>query len=536
MLMPQVLLQVKPIFETLNHIFNDEAKELKSQIEEIYDEISKFNSIIRGFIETKIKDIRDSLENNTNNNFTTDIYTAKQIIQNSKNTRQLVLKLIESSNLIKKESSESEELLSYLKAIEEYLKLFDKDCLKKYIRSIKKSFLFKLEDFLKNSSMSEEISKANQYIRILEKFKKEVDSCYQEINIKRVDVRRDLSNNWILRKSKKIYYEFNKNPLKMMALLVVLTTLLLGLTTLLIGIIIIFNKADYSEIGMYIKYKNLPKKRFFYSTVPTWHDINTEITNSKEYADIKLIPVAFNPRSAITDLISDRIDLVQSISPLTNEQLKQAADRKIKLKEIKVGYYLIAIAVNKDLNVNDITIPELYKIYTGQITNWKYLNGPDVQIKPYVLQEDHPNTLYFKKLVLREKNFGHQVTHVSTNTEAIQMLKQKGQGGIYFGVASEIVDQCLIKVLSLHSDKKNKPISPFQEIGTDNTHCSRKTRKQSVQAIDDGYILYQPINLIYKEEDKNNSIGDFYNSWFRSKTGQKLIKKAYFIPYTPTEQ
>lgn len=521
--LPQILTAAKLVVSYINQMHIDQDKNLQLDIKEIHQEINNFHQEISKLIEQKITDIRESWKNNTNNNFNSDIYNYLEINEIAKETEDLVSRLTKKSKMIQNESSDSTELLSYLKAVEKYFKLFDEEALKKNnLNNLSPTkILNKFLNSIIRPNITQEESEAIQAIDFLNQFKIQVYKYYMDIRIKYIDLDRDLSNHWISRKSKKLYYKIKKNPFKM-------TALLLGLTTLSIGTIV-FTIDNYYNIKMYIKYTNLQKKKFVYSTVPIWSDINKEIIDSKEYANIKLIKAPFEPKTAISDLINGKTDFVQSIGSLTQEQLKQADERKIKLKVVTVGYYLIAIAVNKDLNVNDLTNPELKKIYTGEINNWKQLNGPDLQIKPYALSDQHPTTIHFKQYVLGGRDFGHQVVQVTTNTKALQMLKQD-QGGIYFGIASEIVDQCSIKVLPFHYDKTSNPISPFKETGTYNTQCLRNTRKQSVEAFDNEYNLYQPIIVIYKEDDKNNSIGDFYSSWLLSDTGQKLIKKAYFIP------
>ncbi|MCC5620210.1 hypothetical protein [Nostoc sp. CHAB 5715] len=126
------------------------------------------------------------------------------------------------------------------------------------------------------------------------------------------------------------------------------------------------------------------------------------------------------------------------------------------------------------------------------------------------------------------KDFSEQVVTLETNTQALQKLK-KGANGIYFGSASEIVDQCLINTLSVSYAKTDKAISSYQEDGTYDSKCSRKTRKQSVDGLRENYLLINQIYVIYRDDEKN-SIGDYYSSWLLSEKGQKLIKNANFIP------
>ena len=59
---------------------------------------------------------------------------------------------------------------------------------------------------------------------------------------------------------------------------------------------------------------------------------------------------------------------------------KLDADQAKALKDHKVATITVAAVVNKDLGVKDLTTDQLTKIFTGQITNWKDVGGPDEQI------------------------------------------------------------------------------------------------------------------------------------------------------------
>ncbi|BDI20168.1 hypothetical protein ANSO36C_59700 [Nostoc cf. commune SO-36] len=523
----QVLTAAIVVMGYLNQMYINESNILQLHIKEIHKEIDIFNQEILNLIQqksTEIKDIRQGKSINKSHNFNLDVYQYLNIDDFAQETENLVLKLTENSRKIKKQSTDSEELLSYLKAIEKYFQLFKEEAFKKSQNNqpVRKTMLTILFSLNKQGLTEQEQSEAIQTINVLNSFKNTVQKHYIDIKIKYIDLDNDLSKHWTSRTSKKIFYKIKKNPLQMTALLLGATTVLTGST--------IFTIKNYSNMELYIKYINLPKKEFLYSPVGTWDDINKEIISSKELAQLKLNPATYDPRTAVSRLIRGEIDFVQSISPPTSEQNKEAREIGIKLKAVSVGYYLIAIAVNQELKLQTITFPELKKIYKGEINNWKELGGQDLEITPYKLRDKHPNTIFFKDSVLSGRDFSEGVVTVDTNTEALKRLKQKDLGGIYFGSASEIVDQCLINTLSLSYTKQEKPVSSYQQNGTYNHECSRNTRKQSIDGIRNNYAFKRQIFVIYREDEKNNSIGDFYTSWLLSEKGQKLIKNANFIP------
>ena len=65
-----------------------------------------------------------------------------------------------------------------------------------------------------------------------------------------------------------------------------------------------------------------------------------------------------------------------------------ASSRDLKQSELDKGYVPhtialdgLSIAVNKDVDINDISMETLAKIFSGEITSWKDINGKDEKIE-----------------------------------------------------------------------------------------------------------------------------------------------------------
>ena len=67
---------------------------------------------------------------------------------------------------------------------------------------------------------------------------------------------------------------------------------------------------------------------------------------------------------------------------LSSRALK-AEEKEAGLKETVLAYDGIAIIVNPENPVSDLTLEQIADIYTGRITNWKDLGGEDMEIAVY---------------------------------------------------------------------------------------------------------------------------------------------------------
>ncbi len=89
------------------------------------------------------------------------------------------------------------------------------------------------------------------------------------------------------------------------------------------------------------------------------------------------VTFTYNPTgsgSGINAVAEGRCDIGLSSRSLKNEEKAKG------LKETVLAYDGIAIIVNPDNPVSDLTLEQLSAIYTGEIVNWKELGGNDAQI------------------------------------------------------------------------------------------------------------------------------------------------------------
>ena len=71
--------------------------------------------------------------------------------------------------------------------------------------------------------------------------------------------------------------------------------------------------------------------------------------------------------AGISSVLNGKADIGDSSRALTDEEKSQGLEENI------VAIDGIAVAVNKDNTVKNVTKEQLTKIYTGEITNWKEL-------------------------------------------------------------------------------------------------------------------------------------------------------------------
>ncbi len=229
-------------------------------------------------------------------------------------------------------------------------------------------------------------------------------------------------------------------------------------------------------------------------------------------------------------LLAGKLAFVQSSHPLPSESYELVKKKGLKLKQVPVAVDSIVVAVHPQLNISGLTLSELQAIYTGKISNWRELGGPDLAITAYSRPTSTGGMVdFFAAQILQNRDFGSHVSFVATTTQALRQLANN-PGGIYYGSAATILRQCTVKSLSL-GHKKDDLVAPYQNPLVATSDCPQQRNKLNIKALRTAeYPLTHYLYVIFlHNEAESSSIGQDYANFLLTSQGQDLITKAGFI-------
>ncbi len=282
----------------------------------------------------------------------------------------------------------------------------------------------------------------------------------------------------------------------------------------------------------------IPHGTFNYGGSTTWASIRkiAHLPIEKEYPELNLrylSPIAATPGSGtgIRMLLEGQLDFSQSSRSIKKEEHILARHKGFTLKEYHVAIDAIAIAVHPSLKVSGLTVEELKKIYLGQITNWKEVKGPDLEIIPLSRRpEDGGTPEFFKNYVLGDESFGSNVILVHSTTTGLKQLA-KTPGGIYYASAPQIVPQCTVKTLSIASEKDQDFVPPYLPPAIAPENCPKQRNQINVDTIKNAvYPITRYLSVIVKEDGtRAQKAGEAYVQLLTTKEIQQLIEEAGFV-------
>jgi phosphate transport system substrate-binding protein len=281
----------------------------------------------------------------------------------------------------------------------------------------------------------------------------------------------------------------------------------------------------------------VPSGSFKYGGSTTWAPIREKVDSGLQlvWPDFKLqytSPTTGTPGSGsgIRMLLNNELDFSQSSRALKVEEHGKAKRQGFDLKEIPVAIDGIAIVVNPQLDLPGLTIPQLKGIYTGEITNWQQVGGPNLAIVAYSRRvEDGGTVEFFADKVMATQEFGSTVDFIRTTTEAIQKVS-KTPGSIYYASAPELVGQCTVKPLPL-GRQATELVPPYQGALVPEANCPAQRNQLNAAAFQTGqYPITRQLFVIVKQTGKaDQQAGEAYASLLLTDQGQELIAKAGFV-------
>ena len=176
------------------------------------------------------------------------------------------------------------------------------------------------------------------------------------------------------------------------------------------------------------------------------------------------------------------------------------------LTEYQIGKDGIVIAVNNANPVSNLTTEELREIFSGNITNWNQLGGPDEEIHVIVRESGSGTMQSFQNMVMGQTKIEKNAI-VQSSTESVKQAVKQDPGAIGF-----------ISLVNLDSNVKALKINGVYP---------------SQDTISNGsYTLQRPFTLLVKGQPEG--ITKEFIDWVLSPEGQAIIKQTKVVPVNTT--
>lgn len=216
---------------------------------------------------------------------------------------------------------------------------------------------------------------------------------------------------------------------------------------------------------------------------------------------------------AYQNLIDKKTDLI-FVSEPSDDIIDKAKENGIEFEMNGIGRDAFVFIANKNNKVKTLTIEQIQKIYTGQITNWSEVGGENEEIIAYQREPNSGSQNLMEKMVMK----GLKIKNVATSLVIANM--------------SGLIDA----VASFENSKASLGYSIYvyakeQYVKDSIKFLSINGIEPSDETIADGsYPLSKIVYAIHRKDEPENSNVRKLVEWLKTQEGQKAVEAGGYTP------
>jgi phosphate transport system substrate-binding protein len=232
------------------------------------------------------------------------------------------------------------------------------------------------------------------------------------------------------------------------------------------------------------------------------------------YPNVEISVTGGGSGTGIAALINGTVDIANASRQIKKEEIQQAKDNGGNPVEFVVARDAIAVIVNPENPVNQLTLQQISDIYSGKISNWKEVGGDDRVIVRLSRETNSGTHVFFLENVIRMGD-SKNTTLFSTDTlllpssEGITAETRDNPNVIgYDGLGYVTPD---VKVIAVARDSTGPFVLPSAE-----TVNNKK------------YPIARDLYM-YTYHPPTGTVAD-YIKWIMTDNAQAIVTKLGFVP------
>ena len=215
--------------------------------------------------------------------------------------------------------------------------------------------------------------------------------------------------------------------------------------------------------------------------------------------------------TGIAALLNNTTDICAASRSIKEKEITLAAQKNIHPTEFKVAMDGIALVVNPANPINELTVEQIKKIFTGTVDNWKQVGGPDQPILVLSRESSSGTFVFFQEHVLDKKDYSRNARSLPGTSAMIQNIATDVWtiGYVGLGYAEQAAGK--VKTLAVSAAPGQAAIAP------------------SEATINSGaYLIARPL-FLYTGNAPTGLTKEFIDFTLSPK-GQAIVRQAGYIP------
>ena len=231
--------------------------------------------------------------------------------------------------------------------------------------------------------------------------------------------------------------------------------------------------------------------------------------------DVAIAVTGGGSGTGIAGLVNGTVDMANASRAMKESELEEARKNGVNPQEYIVAVDALAVIVNKNNPVSQLTLDQLADIFTGRIANWQDVGGVDAPIILVSRETNSGTHVYFLEEVVRkgdaenEDIFAPQTLLMPSSVGITSEVQRNPNAIGYDGLG--YTDPAHEKLIAVAKDAGSAYVTPSTTSGADGS-----------------YPLARPL-YVYTTGAENETIAA-YLAWIRGADGQKIVADLGFVP------
>ncbi|MFA7382216.1 MAG: PstS family phosphate ABC transporter substrate-binding protein [Desulfurivibrionaceae bacterium] len=231
----------------------------------------------------------------------------------------------------------------------------------------------------------------------------------------------------------------------------------------------------------------------------------------KNHADTDISVTGGGSGTGIAAMINGTTDICAASRGMMEKEQKQAEANKVSPVETPVARDGIVLIVHPENQVNSLTINQLRLIYTGKISNWKEVGGPDKQILLLSRESSSGTFVFFQEHILNKEDFSNSARLLPGTSALVQAVAADRGAIAYVGLGFAAEAKNTVKALGVQAEGQTSPVLPSEE---------------SVRS--GAYAVSRPL-FFYTNGTPKDTTKEFID-FCLSPAGQKIVRETGYVP------
>ena len=233
-----------------------------------------------------------------------------------------------------------------------------------------------------------------------------------------------------------------------------------------------------------------------------------------DHPDVRISVTGGGSGTGIAALVNGTVDLANASRKIKDEETSEAQANGVAPVEHIIARDAIAVIVNPNNPVNELTLQQISDIYSGKYTNWNEVGGEDRPIVRLSRETNSGTHVYFLETVLRlgskeDKTLFSTNTLLLPSSEGIISEVRDNPNAIgYDGLGYVPKD---LKMIAIAKEEGGEYVLPSIETVNDKTYAIARD-------------LY-----MYTNGEPTGIIKD-YLDWILSDEAQQIVAELGFVP------